>query len=206
MKLHRDLGITQTSAWLMMHKVKETFDDETQELFSGQVEADETYIGSKEKIKHKSKKLNTGRGTVGKTAVIGGKERRTSKVLASPITNTEASSINRYIQDNVKNDATLYTDFASAYESVNEKHETVNHSIGAYVKEPAHSNGIESFWELLKRGFHGTFHRMSEKYLARCVNEFAGRHNIRPKDTIERMQWVAQIMYGKQLPYKELVK
>ncbi len=84
-------------------------------------------------------------------------------------------------------------------------HHVVNHSAKQYVDGQAHTNGIESFWALLKRGYHGTFHKMSVKHLHRYVNEFAGRHNIRESDTIEQMTFLAQGVVGKRLPYRELV-
>ena len=158
MKLHCDLGISQKTAWLLMHKIRETIDDEAHALFDGSVEAGETYISGKEKNKQKSKKLNARRGTVGKTAVIGVKARESNKVSASPIASTDATSINRFIRENVTDNAMLYTDSATAYEGVNEKHETINHSVGEYVRKQAHTNDIESFWALLKRGYYGTYH------------------------------------------------
>ena len=83
------------------------------------------------------------------------------------------------------------------------EHEAVKHSISEYVNSMAHTNGIESFWALLKRGYHGTYHHMSEKHLNRYVNEFAGRHNNRNADTIDQMAAITRGMAGKQLRYKD---
>ena len=85
------------------------------------------------------------------------------------------------------------------------EHETVKHSISEYVNGMAHTNGIESFWALLKRGYHGTYHHMSEKHLGRYVSEFAGRHNSRDADTIEQMSKIAERMVGKRLRYRTLI-
>ena len=87
----------------------------------------------------------------------------------------------------------------------NYRHEAVNHGVGEYVREQAHTNGVESFWAALKRGYYGTYHRMSEKHLDRYVTEFAGRHNLREFDTISQMTFLAKGMVGKKLPYKELI-
>ena len=84
-------------------------------------------------------------------------------------------------------------------------HETVKHSVSEYVNGQAHTNGMESFWGMLKRGYHGTYHRMSPKHLQRYVNEFSGRHNIRPMDTAEQMRAIIQGLEGKRLRYRELV-
>ncbi len=84
--------------------------------------------------------------------------------------------------------------------------EVVKHSIGEYVKGKAHTNGIESFWSMMKRGYYGTYHRMSPAHLNRYVNEFTGRHNDRPNDTIDQLSAMASGLTGKRLTYQELIK
>lgn len=103
--------------------------------------------------------------------------------------------------------ATIYTDHAGAYQSgiPGRKHEAVNHSIGEYVRGQAHTNGIESFWSMLKRVHKGTFHKISAKHMQRYVTEFAGRHNVRDEDTIDMMASMAVGLIGKRLMYRDLV-
>lgn len=101
--------------------------------------------------------------------------------------------------------AQVYTDEARAYTGIPRRHEAVQHNVGEYVRDMAHTNGIESFWAMLDRGIMGTFHHVSPKHLDRYVTEFAGRHNSRPADTITQMQRIAGGMVGKRLQYAELV-
>ena len=204
MKLHRDLEITQKSAWHLAHRLRKTFESGNP-LFAGPVEVDETYMGGKRKNMPKSKRAKlTGRGAVGKTAVVGAKDRETGKVVARPVEATDAETLHGFIGDHTDPSATVYTDDAAAYNGLPFDHESVNHSAGEYVRMMAHTNGIESFWSMLKRGYQGTFHHMSEKHLDRYVTEFAGRHNVRDADTLDQMRSVVKGMIGKELTYRQL--
>ena len=206
MKLRRDLKVTQKTAWMLAHKIREAFDDDVPNLFGGPVESDEAYIGGKRKNWSKSKrKAVTARGTHGKTAVVGVKDRPSNQVKAKVVPNTNLPTLQKFVAPHIAPGATLYTDEASVYRGYPFKHEAVKHSALEYVRGEAHTNGIESFWAMLKRGYYGTYHKMSVKHLERYVDEFAGRHNSRPKDTIDQMASIVRNMDGKRLTYKALV-
>ena len=205
MKLHRDLGITQKAAWHMGHRIRETWASGKTPFF-GPVEVDETYVGGKERNKHRNKKLKAGRGPVGKAAIVGARDRDTGQVVAKPIAFTDKSELQGFVREVSDVGSVVYTDEHASYEGMPlRSHWTVKHSVGEYVRNQAHTNGIESFWALLKRGIDGTYHQMSRKHLGRYVGEFSGRHNARPMDTTDQMERMATGMVGKRLRYSDLI-
>ena len=209
MKLHRELGIGQKAAWFMLHRLRKAYELEIGP-FAGPVEVDETYIGGKRKNMSNAKrkvaaKEHLGRGGVGKSAVIGAKDRATNKIRASKIDKTDSKTLHEFVNSHAHPDSTVYTDDHRGYMGLPHKHKTVKHSVSQYVNDQAHTNGIESFWALLKRGYHGTFHHIFEKHLDRYIGEFAGRYNDRELDTVHQMEQIVKGLEGKRLKYKDLV-
>ena len=206
MKLHRDIGVTQTTAWFMLQRIREAWIQE-KFAFVGPVEVDETYVGGRKRnwSNRKRKVDETGAGGENMTPVIGAKDRESNQVSAEVIENVDKMTMQTFVKERAIAGATVYTDRAAGYKELPFPHEAVNHGVKEYVRGQIHTNGIESFWSMLKRAHKGTFHKMSPKHLHRYVNEFAGKHNVREMDTIEQMAFVVSRMAGRRLSYDQLV-
>ena len=134
MKLHRDIKVTQKTAWFMLHRLREGWDASGLENFTGPVEVDETYFGGREANKHAKKKKRLGRGGVGKSVIAGAKDRATNRVRAKVVDATDARTLQRFVADHAAPSATVYTDEHSAYKGMPFKHSAVRHSAGEYVR------------------------------------------------------------------------
>ena len=211
MKLHRDIGVSQKTAWFMLQRIREAFSAQGPPVeFLGPVEVDETYIGGRRKNMPKSRreKLNPWSNEE-KSVVVGVKDRATKQVRAKVVKNKSGAELRSVVEENVAPGAAVFTDEAGAYRKLDERgyrHERVNHSVGEYVDGHVHTNSIESFWSMLKRAHKGVFHKLSPKHLQRYVDEFAGRANMRELDTAEQMATVVAAMAAKRLTYSRLIE
>ena len=212
MKLQNDLGVSQPTAWFVMHRIREAWGYDDDDDFDGPVEVDETYMGGARKNKSNAERralreAGIGRGATDKTAVVGVKNRDTNEVRAEVIRHTDGATLQGFVREHTEPGATVYSDEASAYKGLARdfRHEAVNHSASEYVRGQAHTNGMESFWSMLKRAHDGTFHKLSPKHLQRYVSEFAGKHNIRESGTLAQMRDTVARLVGRRLLWRELV-
>lgn len=205
----KHVGVCQKTAWFMAHRIREAHQQNKGQLF-GTIEADETFIGGLSKNMHKAKREANIKGTggTGKTAILGMKS-RDGEIRAKVVKSVGAVELQTEIKNNVAAGALLYTDKWIAYRGLMAwfKHTTVDHGAKEYVRGDCHTNGIESFWALFKRGYHGVYHQMSKKHLHRYVNEFTFRFNRRAcemKGVFSDV--VMRVANGSPLPYKTLIQ
>jgi transposase-like protein len=212
-ELARSIGVTQKSAWFMLHRIRLAMHDDSSDKMSGRVEADETFIGGKARNMHFDKKrrvMNASTaGYVGKVAVQGLLERHGkdghSVVRTVIVPNTRREAIQQTVTDHVEPGSRLYTDALGSYRGLSRDyiHQVIDHA-EAYVNGQIHTNGLENFWSLLKRGLKGTYVSIEPFHLFRYLDEQAFRFNTRKLSDAARFALTAAGVFGKRLTFAQL--
>lgn len=205
-QLAKEIGVSQKSAWYMLHRIRESMDPDLETL-KGEVEVDEAWVGGLEKNKHASKKLHEN-WPAGKQIVLGMRERE-GPILLRPISSPSREQIEADILLAIEKGAIIYTDEAKPYKHLEGlyTHLTVSHKRGEYVRGEVTTNGIESVWAVLKRAHKGIYHHWSRKHGSRYYNEIAYRlvEGRTERPIMSRMRALAKRSFEVQLTYKELI-
>ncbi len=208
-EVHRALGVTQKTAWFMLHRIRKAMQSGTFLRLSGEVEVDETFIGGKARNMHKDKREEkiTGTGSKDKAAVLGFL-RRGGEVRTEVIPNRKKKTLHAMVNDQITPGAAVYTDALASYDGLEQyfDHQVVDHAI-EYVKGRVHTNGLENFWSLLKRGIKGTYVSVEPFHLFRYLDEQSFRYNTRKDEAGDygRFQLALSQILGKRLTYDELI-
>lgn len=209
-QLAKDLGVTQKTAWFMLHRIRQSLIEKNSPILSNVVEIDETFMGGKNGNKSLKKRAEIKakgiKGYMDKTPIMGMIERG-GKVKASVVPAVNQVTLQPMVISNVTNDSTVITDNFWGYRGLDKhfkQHDVINHTYNEYVNGEIHTNTIEGFWSLLKRGIYGIYHQVSPKHLQRYVDEFAYRYNSRNLKDGCRFEVSLQSIEGT-LPYKQLV-
>ena len=211
-EISRALGVTQKTAWFMLHRVRLAMQTKTFDKFGGPTEVDETYVGGRARFMHKERRgrMIKGSGSVGKVAVIGllerhGADRKHSVVRTSIASNVRKHGLQALVRENVEAGAALYSDAFPSYRGLDADylHGVIDHS-EKYVEGQIHTNGLENFWSLLKRAIHGTYVSIQPFHLFRYLDEETFRFNNRKDNDAGRFLGVVKALAGKRLTYKAL--
>ena len=217
-EVHRAIGVTQKTAWFMMHRIRVAMQTGSfvKDKLQGTVEVDESYIGGLARNMHKNTKERrgiTGTGGVGKTAVMGllerhGAKHSVSKVIAHVLASTKKPELQGHVRNYVLKGSQVHTDELKSYEGLDAEytHNVINHA-ECYVKGNVHTNGMENFWSLLKRGIKGTYVSVEPFHLFRYLSEQVFRFNERKHEDGDQGRFlaVAASVFGKRLTYKKLI-
>jgi len=212
-EIHRHLKVTQKTAWFMLHRVRLALKNNSDLLLGGQgtvVEVDESFVGGKVRNMHKARRQKFGGGITGKAVVQGMLDRTMREVRATVVPDTKRETLQNLVLNNIRLGSTVYSDEVVAYDKLRDSfvHEVVNHS-EEYVRGRVHTNGLENFWSLMKRGLKGTYVCVEPFHLERYVDEQVFRYNNRatkdnPLNDSDRFVLALSQIAGKRLTYKEL--
>ena len=205
-EIHRGLGVTQKTAWFMLHRIRLAMQDGGFAKLGGEVEIDETFIGGKARNMHKDKRAAkvTGTGGKDKTPVMGMVERG-GNVRAFVIDGRRKKELQKQVREHVEAGAAIFTDELKSYNGLKTdfQHEVINHAV-EYANGTVHTNTMENFWSLLKRGLHGTYISVEPFHLFRYLDEQAFRYNNRKATDAERFAAVMKQVVGRRVTYKQL--